>query len=470
MSIRMSKTLSAIIPTYNKKDYLEITLTSFSIQDWDMEQFQVLVVNDGATDETFEWLEKNKSRFPYQLIAIHQENLGRSSARNSGIRAAEGDIILFVDDDRVCSPQLIREHLRFHDSANTIVAGYRKSICNTEPKSAYDAYLLQYLKTRAGDDADYQFKKLTASDITTTGEEVRHLAYGRDMIVDTLMHLFGANLESSYIPWRSFVTSNVSVSRQVLLDCGLFDDRFTGWGMEDTELGYRLYKAGCHFKLSVDAVNYHLPHSRNQRAEMLSGTKNFRLLCEIHPEIPMFLNWRPKYDGLSVKTLNDIVKATTPTSRTNNEYAALVSDYQRMLQFFTAQIAFDPDKRLSARTAIDRAWECFGTARYHDAIRHAEQFIDTYADRACEYHALIAEPIRPDTYWSYDILNGVVEALLICARSQATLGEHRNAREHYLRLLRDFPNGLEFRIGEGLQAIREIAVRELEALDKENQH
>ncbi len=87
--------LSIIIPAYNAESFLPQCLESILSQHGD---FEVIVVNDGSADGTASLLENYARRWP-SLKFITQKNQGMSTARNEGIKAAEGDYVMFVDSD-----------------------------------------------------------------------------------------------------------------------------------------------------------------------------------------------------------------------------------------------------------------------------------------------------------------------------------------------------------------------------------
>ena len=86
--------LSVIIPAYNAEK--EIGKCIDSILNTNHTDFEVIVVNDGSTDNTKQIL---NSYLDSHLIKIHKENEGVSVARNVGIKNATGDYVLFVDAD-----------------------------------------------------------------------------------------------------------------------------------------------------------------------------------------------------------------------------------------------------------------------------------------------------------------------------------------------------------------------------------
>lgn len=92
------KLISVIVPVYNVENYLDDCLSSLSSQSYD--NIEIILVNDGSTDNSLSICNKwTKSDFRMKLIS--QENLGLSAARNTGIDAAHGDYICFVDSDDI---------------------------------------------------------------------------------------------------------------------------------------------------------------------------------------------------------------------------------------------------------------------------------------------------------------------------------------------------------------------------------
>jgi glycosyltransferase involved in cell wall biosynthesis len=93
-----NKSISVIIPAYNIEDLLEKCVTSVASQDYPKEFLQIIVVDDGSTDETPGVADELARKYS-NVQVIHKENGGSSSARNVGIEAATGDYLGFVDSD-----------------------------------------------------------------------------------------------------------------------------------------------------------------------------------------------------------------------------------------------------------------------------------------------------------------------------------------------------------------------------------
>src|SRR5882762_6685277 len=101
--------VSIVIPAYNIAPFISETLTTVFAQTFN--DFEVVIVNDGSPDtEEFE-----RAIQPYndRIVYLKQENRGASAARNTGVRAARGELIAFLDADDLWSPNYLAEQLRF---------------------------------------------------------------------------------------------------------------------------------------------------------------------------------------------------------------------------------------------------------------------------------------------------------------------------------------------------------------------
>lgn len=88
--------VSIVLPVYNNEDYLQECLKSLMEQT--LKEIEILCINDGSTDSSFEILEKNAA-IDDRIKIIRKNNEGVAAARNDGIKHAEGEYILFVDSD-----------------------------------------------------------------------------------------------------------------------------------------------------------------------------------------------------------------------------------------------------------------------------------------------------------------------------------------------------------------------------------
>lgn len=94
---------SIIVPVYNSEKYLDDCLKSIFNQT--NQDYEVICINDGSTDKSFDILNKYKD----EIIIINQDNMGLSVARNNGVKKASGKYLLFVDSDDVIENKLLEK-------------------------------------------------------------------------------------------------------------------------------------------------------------------------------------------------------------------------------------------------------------------------------------------------------------------------------------------------------------------------
>jgi GT2 family glycosyltransferase len=206
--------VSVVIPTHNRIEQLKRVLTALECQDYALDDFEVIVISDGSSDGTDEYLRALNT--PLHLHAVAQPNQGVAAARNSGVRHATGEIVLFVDDDVVPVPQLITEHMRTHSAHadHVIVLG---------PMLTPEGFHMS-----------------------------RWVRWEQAMLTKQ----YEAMRDGKYAPSaRQFYTGNTSLARAYLLATGGFDENFRR--AEDVELAYRLAERGLQFVFNHNAIGYH---------------------------------------------------------------------------------------------------------------------------------------------------------------------------------------------------------------------
>ena len=217
---------SVVIPTWQRAGLLRGTLGSLVRQS--CRGFDVIVVSDGE-DEALQELARNfETDFPLRWI-FHPQNRGQAAARNTGAREADGEVLLFLDDDTPADQELVARHLSHHfagaENCRLAVAG-KISEDRCEPFSRYVNRRLQ----EGWERALQGFADKYAESGAASADE------GFEGIVS-----FGLNC---------------SIRREVFLGSGGFNEslRITD---EDTELGLRLHHAGVLFVFDPAAVVTH---------------------------------------------------------------------------------------------------------------------------------------------------------------------------------------------------------------------
>ena len=264
----MSCQASIVIPTYNRRELLRLTLESLARQDARTASFEVIVVDDGSTDGSLQAVQEFASRL--DVSCVRQEHLGFrvGRARNLGVERARGDTVVFVDSGMVLASRFVSSHLAAHgDGAPVAVLGY---------VHGYDFNISspELIKTLHLVEADPD-SSIAAMAATHVGLDIREHVY----------RVIHDRMDGLPAPWTLFWTTNVSLSRKAFHDAGGFDEDFAQWGMEDIELGFRLWRKGVRFLLSRQAAGIHYPHERDNAANLRSHAENRRLFLYKHPTI-----------------------------------------------------------------------------------------------------------------------------------------------------------------------------------------
>jgi len=110
--VSSSPQVSVVLTTYDRPKLLEKILSGFANQTARREDFEVIIVDDGSEPPVKEVVQKFSGQI--NTVYLYQPNSGLAAARNNGIRAARGQIVLFSDDDDMPGPELIAQHLRSH--------------------------------------------------------------------------------------------------------------------------------------------------------------------------------------------------------------------------------------------------------------------------------------------------------------------------------------------------------------------
>lgn len=133
--------LSIIIPVCNVEQYIGSCLESIYRQGLKDENFEVIVVNDGSTDNSIKVVEDIQNRH-HNILIIHQENAGPSVSRNAGMEKAIGKYVLFVDSDDLLMDKGLSILLQkaLDTSADMVVADFMR-LKDDEITSVYDSRL-----------------------------------------------------------------------------------------------------------------------------------------------------------------------------------------------------------------------------------------------------------------------------------------------------------------------------------------
>lgn len=118
--------LSIIVPVYNVEKYLERCVNSLLHQDIDKSEYEIILVNDGSTDSSYEKAEKLKEENA-NIVLFTQENKGQSAARNVALDIAKGKYIMFVDSDDYIEKNVVGRLLDMTETNHLDLCFYQMS-------------------------------------------------------------------------------------------------------------------------------------------------------------------------------------------------------------------------------------------------------------------------------------------------------------------------------------------------------
>jgi glycosyltransferase involved in cell wall biosynthesis len=258
--------ISIIIPTYNACALLRESLLSLVLQRMAPAEFEVIVADDGSSDETATVVESFSDRL--RLRYCFQEDLGHrvAAARNAGARLAAAPVLSFLDAGTLAGPDYLRHHLEAFaagESTRRAVLGYAYCYRHRDPTPGLADLLarvsVEELVRRHGDDPAFWDER---------HEELRKCDF---------------DLSRLAVPWQFCWGMSCSVGADDFWEVGGFDEEFRSWGIEDLELGYRLCRRGVSMVVTRDGWVVESPSERDMAALWRSASENMRLLHRKHP-------------------------------------------------------------------------------------------------------------------------------------------------------------------------------------------
>lgn len=128
--------LSIIIPLYNKEEHIEHCLKSLFNQDLPSNEYEIIVVDDGSTDDSFTVVQHIAEKHS-NIKLFRQQNMGPSAARNNGLEMASGDYVYFLDADDYLASNVLNGLLDLAESNELEILGFRTK--HTEDLTLFDS-------------------------------------------------------------------------------------------------------------------------------------------------------------------------------------------------------------------------------------------------------------------------------------------------------------------------------------------
>ncbi len=240
------KLISVIVTTYNWPEALRACLESLLAQDDGY--FEIIIADDGSTQDTQDLVQTFKSQSPIQIKHAYQADKGfrAGTIRNKAVALSAGDYLVFLDGDCIVFSDFIQKHRRLAEPG-FFVPGNRilLSQCFTQK------VLQQHIPL-------HQRSAFFFIGCWLTGKINRFLPL--------LTFPFDFFRYRHPKRWQKAMTCNLALFKQDFMAVNGFDEAFEGWGYEDSDLVIRLIHNGIKRKEGRFAVPVlHLWHSHNSR-------------------------------------------------------------------------------------------------------------------------------------------------------------------------------------------------------------
>ena len=247
--------ITAIVVTYNNPGALEVILQGILKQHVLPEE--VIIADDGSDPDTAGLIRRWMTGFPCRLIHVWQEHTGFRAAhiRNKAVRVSTGDYLVFSDGDLFWHPDFIRD---FREKIRKNTAWIGSRVFLTEAASA------NIIRTKKVPDGLCFIS--------------RQISHNRINAV-RLPFLFRMFLPLSFS--YKLRGGLLGVWKSDLMAVNGWNESFSGWGLEDTELVARLYFSGVVLrKLKFSAIAYHIWHPVADRSELTENREILRACIE----------------------------------------------------------------------------------------------------------------------------------------------------------------------------------------------
>ena len=261
--------VSVIIPTYNRKNILEVALRAISEQDYPSNLYEVIVVDDGSDDGTKELVLRLTNDSAPKIRYYFQKHKGfrAGQARNLGARHAQGEILIFLDSDVASLRDLVSNHVKSLEGCDCVL-GYAAGFIS---KREYNISRIKNILEKRG---------LSKSTVKILPDSER---------LNDFYSMDKSGSSTNPGIWKHFFSVNFSI-RKDLFERFEFNPAFVGWGLEDIELGYSIFKGSYKIEFNKNCIGLHLPHDSNRSkyfvpsGKISSLIKNMIVFYKIHPD------------------------------------------------------------------------------------------------------------------------------------------------------------------------------------------
>jgi GT2 family glycosyltransferase len=217
-----------------------------SLEQQRFKDFEVIVADDGSSKESSEGLNMliKGSRLDFKYVRQDDRGFRKSKILNMAVMASDAEYLMFIDPDCVLHPRCIEEHARYRQN-KTVIAGRRVDLspglsARLTPELIRNGWL--WGKGRI---------PLLMEGLRDRTKHAENSVYIRNNLIRSMLNRKD----------KGILGSHFSLHRKDLMDVNGFDERFSRYGGEDTDLEYRLRRNGVRIKtVKFIAIQYHIYH------------------------------------------------------------------------------------------------------------------------------------------------------------------------------------------------------------------
>ncbi|MFE2179379.1 glycosyltransferase family 2 protein [Streptomyces sp. NPDC059455] len=281
--------IAVVILAHNRQAHLDMVLARLQEQDVPLKTFRVILVDNGSSPSLEPMVQSYSSKLPLTYVRL-ADDLSRAAARNRGLAEVVEPNVLFLDGDTLADFDLIRQHLEtLKDNQVVVSLGARR---DPRRRSLFDQAPIEH-----GD-----YRSFAALQVEVSED-------GRIPIIT--LPAIQANFDQ--IGYRFFITHNVAMRTAVATAVGGFNEKLTGWGLEDLEFGFRVQehlRDGEVMRWSPQAGSMHVPHLRDFGRNLDEIRSNQTLLLDTYKSFHWEGHWiaPPSVECLRILILGRIAE------------------------------------------------------------------------------------------------------------------------------------------------------------------
>jgi glycosyltransferase involved in cell wall biosynthesis len=262
--------LTVVVPVFNKAYELGIFLQLLERQSLPPEQWELVIVDDGSTDDSVS-IAGGATGITIKTLSLDGRSRSPARARNIGAAMARGRVLVFLDPDVLPCRDLLLCHVNaLAGDSWRVSLGYMYAVGfgSVDFRNGY------------GDDWDF-------GNIDSCIERAGALP----MLQDCRRRWADSDEGFGALPcpWSGCWSGNLGLLAAMFEAVGGFDEDFRDRGAEDIEFGYRLSLRGARFEFSREAQGFHFPHPKEDARYRELDTDHYRLFLQKHPSLAVEL-------------------------------------------------------------------------------------------------------------------------------------------------------------------------------------